>query len=235
MSKLLVANWKMNCNLNDAISLAGGVNSYIEVHKISARIVICPSFPHIATLQNKFPLTYGAQNCAFASNGAYTGEVSAEMLADIGCRYVIIGHSERRQFFNDEIHLKQKIEQANKNNLKVIFCVGESLNDYKSGKSMEVIERQLSILGDVSGLVVAYEPVWAIGTGLVPKNSEIEGVASYIKSTFEKEVEVLYGGSVNSSNIETLNKIINLDGYLVGGASLSLEHFIKIAGLYQFP
>ena len=228
MAKLLIANWKMNCGLKEAIAIADGVDQYVRNNNPQVDVVICPPFIHISYLIGKYNLVFGAQNCAFADNGAYTGEVSAQMLADIGCKYVIVGHSERRQFFDKESDLIKKVEQATNYGLKVIFCVGESLDDYKANRSIEVIAKQLSIIESFDGVIIAYEPIWAIGTGLLPQNNEIENVVKQIKMITNSSVPVLYGGSVNDDNIAILNEVTNIDGYLVGGASLYAEKFNKI-------
>ncbi|MBN9543819.1 MAG: triosephosphate isomerase, partial [Alphaproteobacteria bacterium] len=173
----------------------------------------------------------GSQNLSwnYPNSGAFTGEVSGQMLAESGCKYVLIGHSERRQYFgeNNEI-LSKKLEFALQNNLTPIFCFGESLEDFQNNQTLNVIEQQLSIVNDSKNIIFAYEPIWSIGTGLVPKKSDVSKVCDFIKKKFANDAKIVYGGSVNSGNAEEILNEWPVVGILVGGSSLKLEEFQKI-------
>ena len=203
--------------------------------------VILPSVQSInfikQELSNKF-LNLGAQDCSQFSIGAYTGDVSAAMIKELGCKYVLIGHSERRTNFNENnLVLSKKLQNAFNNKLKVIFCVGENLDDYKKSKTKNVIKYQLANIFTketiFKDLVIAYEPVWAIGTDKTPSLEEIKKVHGYIKSIFYsqykvKNICVLYGGSVNYNNSKAIFSTSNVDGGLIGGASLKADDFKRI-------
>lgn len=193
-------------------------------NEVTSKLVICPpftAFPDNIELKNN--INIGAQNCHHEKSGPYTGEISAEVLKELGCSYVILGHSERRGETDNEIKLKAEV--AIESGLHPIICVGESLNDRQNKKTKEVIERQCQNRLPTHGeYTVAYEPIWAIGTGKIPSNDEI---ADVIKLCTERQ-RVIYGGSVNSENIENLLNISNLSGVLIGSASLNFDHFYKI-------
>ncbi|MFI4984188.1 MAG: triose-phosphate isomerase [Rickettsiales bacterium] len=225
MKKLLVGNWKMNLNAADAVALSKAIQPSLDYD-----IVICPSLLHLSIVQsliNTSGIKLGAQNVSRETFGSFTGDVCAEQLKDIGCEYVIIGHSERRvkaEESNVEIHTK--LQRALEVGLKPILCVGESLEEYKSELTNEILARQLLNVEYNDSLIIAYEPVWAIGTGLVPTNREIENSITTIKSIVNSPV--LYGGSVSAKNSSQLDEISCCDGFLVGGASLKADEFNKI-------
>ncbi len=205
-------------------------------------IVIAPPFTSLTIASEKLRNTnviLAAQNMFYEEKGAYTGEVSPLMLKDIGCRYVIIGHSERRQYFNetDEI-VNKKIKAAEKAGLGVILCIGESLEEREAGKTFHVLDREID-KGlneiDIENIVIAYEPIWAIGTGKTATPEQAQEAHAYIRERLRvkygnkaEEVRIIYGGSVTPENIDSLMACRDLDGALVGGASLKVESFVKI-------
>ncbi|WP_341808024.1 triosephosphate isomerase [Wolbachia endosymbiont (group E) of Neria commutata] len=225
MSFLIVANWKMNGTRTSFIDFIEKINS--RSSEVTSQLVVCPPFtslPGDVELHNN--ISIGAQNCHHKKSGSYTGEISVEMLKELGCTYVILGHSERINETNNEVKLKA--ETAIESGLHPIICVGESLEDYKNGRTKEIIEHQCkSRLPTHGKYTVAYEPIWAIGTGYVPSNDSIAEVIEVIKFCTGKQ-HVIYGGSVNSENIENLLSISNLSGVLIGSASLNFDHFHKI-------
>lgn len=230
MKKLVVGNWKMNSDKQTCRSLISEITKGTNVD-----VVICPPYPYLGIAQD-FGVIVGAQNCAAFDNGAYTGEISAKMLADIGCKYVILGHSERRQHFKEnDSEILAKAKLALRYGLKTIICIGESLETYKSGKTEEFVSSQLSnyLELDPSFTVIAYEPIWAIGTGLTPTVAEVETIMKSIKH--QSKFPVLYGGSVNQKNCKDFAEIKALDGFLVGGASLDSVQFNSIITNFNAP
>lgn len=245
MKSLIAANWKMNMNIKNSISFINFFKTYIKVIK-NKEIVICPPF----TLLNKInellkntKITLGAQNMYFEKNGAFTGEVSASMLKDIGCEYVILGHSERRQYFNESDSLiNKKIKAALNNNLKPILCIGETLEQRENDQTMKIIKDPLlNCLKDIDdnkmkNIVIAYEPIWAIGTGKNATPKQAEEVHKFIRKlltnnynkNISKNIRIIYGGSMKPENAEELLKMPNIDGGLVGGASLDAKSFARI-------
>ena len=212
------------------------------VKKAKAEVVICPPFAWLAVVsQNKGGLTLGAQNCFWEEKGAFTGEISPAMLKDLGAEYVIIGHSERRKYFGetDEI-INKKIKAAISAELEQIFCIGETAEERNGNKQEEVVERQikegLKNVSDILGIVVAYEPVWAIGTGNAcsPEDAKkmkefiVKVIAGFYGADIADKSRILYGGSVNSQNSASYLKDAGYNGLLVGGASLNPDEFIKI-------
>lgn len=243
--KLIVGNWKMNNNISDSIKLVTALKNQVK-ESITSQVVLAP--PHtslysvsVANLETPFKLA--AQDCFWEEDGPYTGEVSALFLKDIGCDYVILGHSERRQHFgeSDEI-VNKKIHAALNADLIPIFCVGESLKDREAKKTFEVIERQVRkglsdiTMHDLENFVIAYEPVWAIGTGNNATAAQASEVHSFLRNLLGKlydaptanNIKIIYGGSVKASNIKDLMKAHDIDGVLVGGASLLPDEFSKI-------
>ncbi len=229
MSKrILVANWKMNVNTETIQDLS---KKYLNRfgHHDEVEIIICPPYPYIDGVKNIIQgsrIKLGAQNAAEHERGSYTGEVSSGMLHDIGCKYVIIGHSERRKYYNetDEV-IARKIASAIEASLIPILCVGEELSIRREGAYLKIIREQIEksrILIQKSA-IIAYEPVWAIGTGTIPKMEEIAEVAEMIKGL--SRFPLLYGGSVSCDNSTALSAIKKLDGFLVGAASLKSEEF----------
>lgn len=234
---IIAANWKMNLTKKQATSLLNSLTNNIN-YKNS--IILFPGFTLINTVKELVSdkkIFLGAQDCSSNKNGAFTGEVSAEQVKDSGCDYVIIGHSERRKYFNETdsaVNLKAKL--ALDNGLKPLICIGETLDQRKSGDTIKVVRSQLDIIFkdiDASKTLIAYEPVWAIGTGLTAKNEEISEVHDFISNYFSGNATILYGGSVNEINSDEILSIKNVDGVLVGGASLIAEKFIKIANFLQ--
>ncbi|WCR57889.1 triosephosphate isomerase [Wolbachia endosymbiont of Ctenocephalides felis wCfeJ] len=225
MSFLIVANWKMNGTRSSFVDFIGKLNN--KSNRITSKLVICPpftSFPDSIELSNN--VSIGAQNCHHKKSGSYTGEISVEMLKELRCTYIILGHSERINETDGKIKLKS--EATIESSLHPIICVGENAEDYKRGKTQEVIEYQCKNRLPTHGeYTVAYEPIWAIGTGHVPSNDTVEEVIEVIKSCTDKK-DVIYGGSVSSENIENLLNISNLSGVLIGSASLDFDRFYKI-------
>lgn len=222
--KIIVANWKMNGSKRL-------VSEYKQALKTlnKNKIIVCPPSVLIKEFEN-FNHFLGAQNCYFKDSGAFTGENSPKLLKEMGCEYVILGHSERREFFleSDEL-IFQKHEAAVKNNLVPIVCIGEKKDERSQWK--QVLGKKLSFYKNLPlGLqtVFAYEPIWSIGTGLISEIEEICEVVSFIKEYLQGNFSVIYGGSVNSNNSRSILDCKNIDGVLIGGASLKIEEFLKI-------
>lgn len=244
MRKNIVAgNWKMNKTLQEGIELAKELNDILAGEETNCDVVICTPFIHLASVAALVDLKkigVGAENCADKASGAYTGEVSAAMVASTGAKYVILGHSERRAYYHEtpEI-LKEKVKLALANGLTPIFCIGEVLEEREAGKQNEVVYSQLEgslfdlSTEDFSKIVLAYEPVWAIGTGKTATSDQAQEIHAYIRSViadkFGKEVadntSILYGGSANASNAKELFSNPDVDGGLIGGASLKAVDF----------
>jgi triosephosphate isomerase (TIM) len=233
MENLIAANWKMN-----PVSKKEAEELFEEIKKgikgLKSEVVICPPFvflPALAKANGSVPL--GAQNCFWEEKGAFTGEISAAMIKDSEISYVIIGHSERRKYFGetDEI-VNKKIKKASDLGLKIIFCIGETAEERDAGKKEEVLKRQvqegLKDIVDIDNVNVAYEPVWAIGTGNNCSVEETKKSIDYIRQFVKKETRILYGGSVKSENSGAYVKEAGSNGLLVGGASLNAEEFVKI-------
>ncbi|MDF2690736.1 MAG: triosephosphate isomerase [Gammaproteobacteria bacterium] len=242
--KLIMGNWKMN----GSYALEKGLIPEIirKAQGLKAELVICPPFPYLASVKAVLEATaihMGAQDLSSHDNGAYTGEVSASMLADIGCTYVIIGHSERRQYHSETDELiAKKFVQARKAGLIPVLCVGETKQQRENGETEQVVARQLSAVlsecseQDLLQSVIAYEPVWAIGTGLAASPEQVQSVHAFLRAelakcseNIAKKLRILYGGSVKSANANELLNLPDVDGALVGGASLLADEFVKIA------
>lgn len=228
MKNLIVANWKMNpVSKKEALDIFEGIKNMAGEN---AEVVVCPPFVYLSELKG---LAIGAQNIYFEEKGAFTGEVSVAMLKDLGVEYVIIGHSERRKYFSetDEI-INKKIKATLEAGLKVIFCIGETLEEMEAGRKEEVLERQLKAgldrITDFANINIAYEPVWAIGTGNNCDVNEAKEALEFIKKNISAETRILYGGSVKSENSAGYIREAGFNGLLVGGASLNPEEFIKI-------
>ena len=238
MKKTIVANWKMNLSVKESLSLAKKVNKMSSQNNI----IICPDFLSLVSIKNslkKINFKLGAQNCAPESFGSYTGEVCASNLKDLGVEQVIIGHSERRNIFKeDSLMINKKIQEALKNKLQVILCLGENENEKKAKRTKQVVKKQLQDAlknisnRDISQITIAYEPIWAIGSGKTPQAEEVSLLSKYIKdyivNKYSKKIKVLYGGSVNLSNYSLFLDQTNIDGLLIGGASLKYSEFSKI-------
>ena len=242
--KLLIAgNWKMN-GLRKSSLMISSLIKYIKNKKFkNTDILICPPFTIaniFSTLSKKSNLIIGAQDCSDKESGAFTGDISPEMLKDIDLEMVILGHSERREYHNETSEIiKKKAINALKNKLNVIICVGESLSQKKNGKTLRIIGDQLkkSLPDKITSnnLIIAYEPIWAIGSGLIPKNEDIFKVHEFIAKKLVKKygvkgkkIKILYGGSVNKKNAEDILSIDFVNGALVGGASLRYKDFKSI-------
>ncbi len=242
---LIAGNWKMNTTVNQGADLVMKLRDLIKGVD-SADIVIAPPFTslyHISHLVADSPIRLAAQDIFWEKSGAYTGEISPEMVKDAGCRYVIIGHSERRQFFGEtDETVNKKVLAALRHDLMPIVCVGETLEEKEEGKTLSRVRSQVRGAlagltgGAVKGISIAYEPIWAIGTGKTASPQEAEevhnGLRELIYEMFEadsaKEVRIIYGGSVKPDNIDVLMAQPNIDGVLVGGASLKAEDFARI-------
>jgi len=234
--KLIVGNWKMNKTPFEAGILALEIAAKAKsINNKKCEIVICPSFvclDRVSKAIKNSNVLLGAQDVFYEKSGAFTGEVSADMLKDLGVRYVIAGHSERREYFGeDDEEVNWKALEAAEAGITPIVCVGESSEEREEGREFEVIRRQ--VLEGLRGLnrgsfVIAYEPVWAIGTGVVATAKQAEDVCKFIKGIVGKDVRVLYGGSMNGANAGELLNMPSIDGGLIGGASLKNDEFIKI-------
>ena len=243
--KIVAGNWKMNKNLQEGIALATELNNALSA-KPNCDVVICTPFIHLAKVSeviNHNIIGLGAENCADKEKGAFTGEVSAEMVKSTGAEYVILGHSERREYYKETYDiLKEKVQLALANGLKVIFCIGESLTEREANKQNEVVKAELEgsvfnlSVDDFSKIIIAYEPIWAIGTGKTATSDQAEEIHAYIRSViaakYGKEVaentSILYGGSCKASNAPELFAKPDIDGGLIGGASLKCEDFMGI-------
>ena len=235
--KLIVANWKMNFLYKNAFDFCKKI--LLKKKLIKNKFVICPPTTLILQLSSKFKgITFGAQDCHYEKLGAYTGDISALMLKDINCKHVIIGHSERRKYyFEDHIILKRKIESVINAGLIPIYCIGEDINIKRKDKTKNHLLRQLLNTlpkKNKNKIIIAYEPIWSIGTGNTPTVNEIEDVNLYIKKIITKinlsyeKTSILYGGSVNKHNSLVFLDNKNIDGLLIGGASLNLNTFFSI-------
>jgi triosephosphate isomerase len=232
-----IANWKMFGDLRTLNSLDSVIKFSRNNKNTKFRIVYCPPNTLIRPLSKRLKKTnleVGAQNCHESENyGPYTGHVNSKMLKSVGAKYVILGHSENRQSGETDKLINLKIKSAIKSNLKVIFCIGETLSEKRKKITNKVLAKQitngLKSIKNISNIIIAYEPVWSIGTGLIPKSNDLLNSISYIKSKFNKKnPKVLYGGSVNDKNITELKDINVIDGFLIGGASQSSKKFIDI-------
>ena len=249
--KIVAGNWKMNMNLQDGIALAKELNETLKADKPNCGVVICTPFIHLASIAQFLDqdiIGLGAENCADKEKGAFTGEVSAEMVKSTGAQYVILGHSERREYYKEtpEI-LKEKVLLAQKNDLKVIFCIGESLAEREAGKQNEVVKAELegSVFNlseeDFRKIVIAYEPIWAIGTGKTATAEQAEEIHAYIRSIIAEkygnavaeDTTILYGGSCKASNAPELFAKPDIDGGLIGGASLKCADFKGIIDAWK--
>ncbi|MDR2791890.1 MAG: triose-phosphate isomerase [Tannerellaceae bacterium] len=244
--KIIAGNWKMNNTVGFGLCLAREINFALRGKTPNCDVILCVPHTHILPIENIIDsnrIHLGGQDCSFYEKGAFTGEVSAEMLYGAGASYVIIGHSERRTLFHEtpEI-LKVKVEQAFKYRLKVIFCIGESLAEREAGKHFEVVDEQIKgslfHLGpeDFNDIVLAYEPVWAIGTGKTATAAQAQEIHAHIRSTLADKYgrtvadacRILYGGSMNAGNVEELIAQPDVDGGLIGGAALTAATFLPL-------
>ena len=230
-----VANWKMFGDLATLNTLNKVIAFTKKIKKKKFKLIYCPPATLICPLVKilkESTITVGAQNCHSSENyGSYTGHINSKMLRGVGAKYVILGHSENRKTGENDKLINLKISAAIKSGLKVIFCIGETLYEKKKKVTKRILARQinkgLSKIKNKKDILIAYEPVWAIGSGLIPKDNELFEIVNYIKSKV-KGVKVLYGGSVNPKNISSLKDINNIDGFLIGGASQVPNNFIDI-------
>ncbi len=248
--KIVAGNWKMNTTLQEGVALAKDVNEALKNVTPKCDVVICVPFTHLATVNgvidtNKLGL--GAENCADHKSGAYTGEVSASMVSSTGATYVILGHSERRQYYGETSEtLKEKVALAFENYLTPIFCIGEVLEERENGTYNEVVKKQIEdalfhlSADDFSKIILAYEPVWAIGTGKTATADQAEDMHAFIRGViadrYGKEVaentSILYGGSCKPSNAAELFAKPDVDGGLIGGAALDATSFMGIVNAF---
>jgi triosephosphate isomerase len=244
-TKIIAGNWKMNKNLPEAVSLVKDILK--GANNGNATIILFPPFPLIPSvtdlLKNRTGYFVGAQNCSEHSSGAYTGEVSSEMISSVGCKYVLVGHSERRQYFNEQSSaLTGKIKQLLASGLKPVFCIGEKLEERKNNFHFDVVKKQLTevlshfSIENMSQIILAYEPVWAIGTGETATPVQAQEMHTFIRKCIAEmfgndaasTISILYGGSCNAQNARELFSCPDIDGGLIGGASLKAEDFCKI-------
>lgn len=240
---IIAGNWKMNKGLKGAIDLASSIVN--ELSDINDRdVVLCPPFTaldRVGEVLRGSNISLGAQNLFYEDEGPYTGEISASQIKDLGCKFVIIGHSERRQFLKEtDLIINKKIKEALKWGLSPIFCVGETEEERKQRKEKEVVKRQITLglegIEDVKNIIIAYEPVWAIGTGNTCKSEDAEMMHIFIRDLIAKLyskdlanfIRIQYGGSVKPENIDEIMRMPNIDGALVGGASLDASSFCRI-------
>ena len=231
-----IANWKMFGGINSVNSLDKVIKFLKSFQKKKlAKIIYCPPHTLIDSMSKKLKntnISVGSQNChEHEGHGPYTGSVNCKMLKNVGAKYVIIGHSEVRQSGETDKLINQKIQTAIKSGLKVIFCVGETIHQKKKKLTKKILSTQIKLglnkIKNKKAIIVAYEPVWSIGTGIIPKPLDLLNTINFIKKRL-KNNKILYGGSVNPKNINQLNSINNLDGYLIGGASQVSKNFIDI-------
>lgn len=244
--KVVAGNWKMNMNLSGTIELISAIKKELSKSESKTEVIVCPPFTSLetaVTLVKGSSIKAGAQNMHYENDGAFTGEISADMLKSVGCEYVILGHSERRTLFgeSDEM-INKKVKKALSSGLKPIFCVGETLEEREKGLTEKVVENQVKngLSGieesDLSDLIIAYEPVWAIGTGKTASPEQAQEVHKFIRNLISKlysnnfadNLTIQYGGSVKPDNAEELFSQPDIDGGLIGGASLKADSFVSI-------
>ena len=232
-----VANWKMYGNLSSLNTLDKVIKFSKSKEIKKGRLIYCPPYTLISSFSKKFrncQIGIGGQNCHEKQTyGAHTGFINSRMLKNIGAHFVIIGHSENRENGESDDLINLKIKSALEAKLKVIFCIGETLTEKRKKKTKSILSRQIKIglkkINNKSNIFIAYEPVWAIGSGIIPKQKDLFKTVEFIKNKFkDKTPKVLYGGSVNPQNIINLKEINNIDGFLIGGASQNVKKFIDI-------
>ena len=251
--KIVAGNWKMNLNFEDGVSLFSEIVNMVKDEIVgNQEVIVCTPFIHLSTVaklsENVKNVHIGSQNIHQAESGAYTGEVSASQIISVGVEYVILGHSERRAYFGEsDSLLAEKVNAALKHDLKPIFCIGETKEERESGKFFEIIKTQLTdgvfhlSKEEFAKVVLAYEPVWAIGTGLTASPEQAQEVHAFIRETIAKHYDevtaeattILYGGSCNPSNAPTLFSQKDIDGGLIGGASLKSRDFLEIVKVFN--
>ncbi len=245
-SKLVIGNWKMNMDFESAESLADEIQAAIAEYNLQTEVALCPPYPFLELVTDyadEANFTAGAQNCSQFANGAYTGEVSAEMLATMGVDFCIVGHSERRKYFHETNDvIAQKVDRLTEQQIIPVVCCGELLEEREAGRHFEVVEKQIveSVFhlskNDFEHVVIAYEPVWAIGTGVNATPQQAEEMHKFIRGLVEKKygtetaynTYIIYGGSCNPRNAVELFSQEDIDGGLIGGASLKSGDFVQI-------
>ncbi len=242
---LVAGNWKLNGSLETISELVSGISNQLS-EVTTAEIAVCPPFIYLGYVQQLLDgvdISLSSQDCSDQDSGAYTGEVAAAMIKEFGCKYIIVGHSERRQIYGESSEIVAiKYEQVKKNNLVPILCVGETLQEREDGHTEVIIAKQLDAILDRLGIqgfmntVIAYEPVWAIGTGQTATPDQAQEVHEFIRNKLDAlnkdiaaNIRILYGGSMKPNNAKQLLKQNDIDGGLIGGASLNAEDFIAIA------
>jgi triosephosphate isomerase len=241
--KIVAGNWKMNMNRGDGLSLVSEIQKGLQGEvNADVKVIVSPPYPFLGVIDSSNEVKLSAQNCHQEESGAYTGEVSTSILKSFGCDYCIVGHSERRQYFGDtDRYINHKIELLLKDGVKPIYCCGELLEERESGKHFEVVETQIqsALQGftkdELKQIVVAYEPVWAIGTGKTASPEQAQEMHAFIRNKLAQVmgddaecVSILYGGSVKPNNANELFSQKDIDGGLIGGASLSATDFLAI-------
>lgn len=243
MKPIVAGNWKMNKSPNEGVSFVGEVaNLVLDIEK--AQVIFCPPFPGLQPVVQALdstPLKVGAQNCHWESQGAFTGEVSVPMLIDSGVEYVIVGHSERRHVFHEpDDWINKKVHTVREGDLTAILCIGETLEQRERGETELVLVQQLrdglQNVPDLSSIIIAYEPVWAIGTGRTASAEQVAEAHTKIQQCLRElydedraySVPLLYGGSVKPDNARELIETPGVDGFLIGGASLQVDAFVSI-------
>ncbi len=243
--KIVAGNWKMNTTPEQGVELVKAIMKGLGTSCGAVDYIVCPPYTHLSEVTKATlgtAVKVGAQNCAEEAKGAYTGEVSAEMIASLGVQYVILGHSERRQYYGEtSATLNKRMKQAYANNLVPVYCVGETLEERESGKLWDVVKAQVEEVvfnlteDEYKKLVIAYEPVWAIGTGKVATSDQAQEMHAFIRKTlaakfgaFADKTPILYGGSVKPENAAEIFAKADVDGGLIGGASLKADDFLGI-------
>lgn len=244
--KIVAGNWKMNTLPLEGVELIRAIINELSEVANDVTLVVAPPFTHLSMVENEIkncPIQLSAQNCSDRTEGAFTGEISAAMLSSIGCSYVILGHSERRKYYGEKNEvLVDKIKRALENSITPILCVGEKLEQRESGDHFNVVKQQVEEVlfhfseDEISRMVIAYEPVWAIGTGKTATSDQAQEMHAFIRDLIAKrfgeislEIPILYGGSANPSNAKDLFRMKDIDGGLIGTASLKAEDFIAVA------
>ena len=243
INSIVAGNWKMNKTpMEGKIFIEKMINDLDSIG--DTNVIICPPFTGLSSLSKSSKYNLGAQNCYLKDSGAYTGEISVKMLIDCGVKYVILGHSERRSIFSeDDVLIGKKVKKVLDGGITPILCIGETVEQLNDGLAKETVSEQLNkglnALSSLKNIVIAYEPVWAIGTGLTASVEKVAEIHQFIRMTlsaiFSKEesdlIPILYGGSVNSDNAEELIDVDNVNGFLIGGASLDVEKFVDIINI----
>lgn len=243
INSIVAGNWKMNKTpMEGKIFIKKMISDLDSIG--DTNVIICPPFTGLSSLSKSSKYNLGAQNCYLKDSGAYTGEISVEMLKDCGVKYVILGHSERRSIFSeDDVSIGKKVKKVLDGGITPILCIGETVEQLNDGLAKETVSEQLNkglnALSSLKNIVIAYEPVWAIGTGLTASVEKVAEIHQFIRMTlsaiFSEEesdlIPILYGGSVNSDNAEELIDVDNVNGFLIGGASLDVEKFVDIINI----